>query len=53
MLTAHVHRLREVIHACSLDRDLEMLPHGEFTEIGEKGINLSGTWRLRILIPPR
>lgn len=31
-----------MIHACSLDHDLAMLPHAEETEIGEKGINLSG-----------
>ena len=30
------------MRACSLDHDLEILPQGEFTEIGEKGINLSG-----------
>lgn len=35
-------RLQEVIQACSLSHDLEMLPNGEHTEIGEKGINLSG-----------
>ena len=35
-------RLHEIIHACCLEHDLEMLPHGEDTEIGEKGINLSG-----------
>lgn len=35
-------RLAEVVHACSLVHDLEMLPHGDLTEIGEKGINLSG-----------
>ena len=35
-------RLHEIIHACCLEHDLEMLPHGEHTEIGEKGINLSG-----------
>ena len=30
------------MRACSLEHDLEMLPHGENTEIGERGINLSG-----------
>jgi ATP-binding cassette, subfamily C (CFTR/MRP), member 1 len=35
-------RLQEIIRACCLERDLEMLPNGEYTEIGEKGINLSG-----------
>lgn len=35
-------RFRYVVKACCLERDLEMLPYGEKTEIGEKGINLSG-----------
>lgn len=29
-----------IIRACSLVQDLKMLPHGDQTEIGEKGINL-------------
>lgn len=41
-------RFREVISACSLDHDLEVLPHGEDTEIGEKGINLSGGQKARV-----
>jgi hypothetical protein len=40
-------RFREVIRACNLDHDLEVLPHGENTEIGEKGINLSGVFLLK------
>jgi ABC-type multidrug transport system fused ATPase/permease subunit len=35
-------RFQDIVRACSLEHDLEMLPHGEQTEIGEKGINLSG-----------
>ena len=31
-----------VIKMCELSRDLEILPNGDLTEIGEKGINLSG-----------
>lgn len=34
--------MQEVIEACSLRHDLDVLPQGENTEIGEKGINLSG-----------
>ena len=32
----------ETIDACALRTDLEILPAGDQTEIGEKGINLSG-----------
>lgn len=32
----------ETISICELTRDLEILPAGDSTEIGEKGINLSG-----------
>jgi ABC-type multidrug transport system fused ATPase/permease subunit len=37
-----------VIKACSLDHDLQNLPHGSFTEIGERGINLSGGQKQRV-----
>ena len=30
-------RYKQIIEACELKRDLEILPHGDFTEIGEKG----------------
>ena len=32
----------ETVVACQLEPDLEIMPAGEFSEIGEKGINLSG-----------
>ncbi|KAJ7893786.1 multidrug resistance-associated ABC transporter [Mycena leptocephala] len=35
-------RLQEVVDTCSLRYDMDMLPYGLETEIGEKGINLSG-----------
>uniref|UniRef100_A0A914C371 Uncharacterized protein n=1 Tax=Acrobeloides nanus TaxID=290746 RepID=A0A914C371_9BILA len=38
----------KVIDACALKRDLEILPDGDMTEIGEKGINLSGGQKARI-----
>ncbi|GLB40936.1 putative ABC transporter transmembrane region [Lyophyllum shimeji] len=41
-------RFREVIKACHLEHDLEMLPHSERTEIGEKGVNLSGGQKARV-----
>ncbi|KAJ7100917.1 multidrug resistance-associated ABC transporter [Mycena belliarum] len=41
-------KFRRVLRACSLDHDLEVLPHGEETEIGEKGINLSGGQKARV-----
>ncbi|KAF9042985.1 multidrug resistance-associated ABC transporter [Panaeolus papilionaceus] len=41
-------RFREIINTCSLEHDLEVLPNGENTEIGEKGINLSGGQKARV-----
>lgn len=41
-------KFREIIKACCLEHDLEMLPNGENTEIGEKGINLSGGQKARV-----
>ncbi|EGT59327.1 CBN-MRP-4 protein [Caenorhabditis brenneri] len=37
-----------VLDACALYRDLQILPLGDTTEIGEKGINLSGGQKARI-----
>ncbi|XP_014346313.1 ATP-binding cassette sub-family C member 5-like isoform X2 [Latimeria chalumnae] len=38
----------EVLEACCLNTDISVLPHGDLTEIGEKGANLSGGQRQRI-----
>lgn len=40
----------KVIEACALGPDLEMLPHGDNTEIGERGITVSGGQKQRLNI---
>lgn len=36
-------RYRRVVEACALEADVAQLPAGDMTELGERGINLSGT----------
>jgi ABC-type multidrug transport system fused ATPase/permease subunit len=43
-------RYNHVVEICQLGRDLDILDGGDLTEIGEKGINLSGGQRARISI---
>ncbi|KAE9409119.1 P-loop containing nucleoside triphosphate hydrolase protein [Gymnopus androsaceus JB14] len=43
-------RYQAVIEACALIRDLEIFEAGDLTEIGEKGITLSGGQRARIAL---
>lgn len=40
----------EVVDACALRPDLDMLPHGDMTEIGERGITVSGGQKQRLNI---
>ncbi|TFY64349.1 hypothetical protein EVJ58_g2686 [Rhodofomes roseus] len=43
-------RYRAVTEACALTRDLDIFEAGDMTEIGEKGITLSGGQRARIAL---
>ncbi|KAF9270717.1 pleiotropic drug resistance ABC transporter [Marasmius fiardii PR-910] len=43
-------RYDAVLEACALKRDLEVFDAGDLTEIGEKGITLSGGQRARIAL---
>jgi ABC-type arginine transport system ATPase subunit len=39
-----------VVHACALELDLQILPKGDQTMAGERGINLSGGQRQRVCL---
>ncbi|OQR88268.1 ATP-binding Cassette (ABC) Superfamily, partial [Achlya hypogyna] len=43
-------KYQEAVRVASLAADLRILPGGDLTEIGEKGINLSGGQRTRVAI---
>ncbi|KAJ5721205.1 P-loop containing nucleoside triphosphate hydrolase protein [Penicillium malachiteum] len=41
-------RYQEVLHASALETDLQTLPHGDLTNIGANGVNISGGQRWRV-----
>ncbi|XP_047107045.1 ATP-binding cassette sub-family C member 4-like [Schistocerca piceifrons] len=41
-------RYREVIRVCALQRDLDLLPQGDLTVVGERGTSLSGGQKARV-----
>ncbi|CAJ1962705.1 unnamed protein product [Cylindrotheca closterium] len=43
-------RYNRVIRACQLEHDLTLLEDGDLTDIGEKGINLSGGQKARVSV---
>jgi len=47
-LDANEERYNQVLDACALRPDLEVLPSGDSTEIGERGVNLSGGQKARV-----
>ncbi|TMW60180.1 hypothetical protein Poli38472_000222 [Pythium oligandrum] len=43
-------RYDAVLHACCLEEDLPLFPAGDRTEIGERGVNLSGGQKARVAL---
>ncbi|KDR83050.1 hypothetical protein GALMADRAFT_866663 [Galerina marginata CBS 339.88] len=43
-------RYRKVLYQCGLERDLELFDAGDATEVGEKGLTLSGGQKARVTL---
>ncbi|GEM08696.1 ATP-binding cassette transporter [Rhodotorula toruloides] len=47
---AHEERYRTVMRACALEKDLKLLPDGDRTFVGERGVSLSGGQKARLAL---
>lgn len=43
-------RYKKVVHQCALERDFTLFDAGDATEVGEKGLTLSGGQKARITL---
>lgn len=43
-------RYENIIEMCALKSDVDLMPEGDFTQVGERGMNLSGGQKMRISI---
>lgn len=43
-------RYQKVIYQCGLEHDIKLFDAGDLTEVGEKGVNLSGGQKARITL---
>lgn len=41
-------RYEKIIETCALKSDLDVMPNGDLTQVGERGMNLSGGQKMRI-----
>ncbi|XP_036674589.3 ATP-binding cassette sub-family C member 4 [Drosophila suzukii] len=41
-------RYKKVVKVCGLERDMELLPRGDLTVVGERGVSLSGGQKARV-----
>jgi ABC-type bacteriocin/lantibiotic exporter with double-glycine peptidase domain len=44
----HPKRYEKTIEMCALKADIELMPNGDLTQVGERGHNLSGGQKMRV-----